>query len=316
MIFQKQIEKIYKAQLFCRYDDNGTVKYFSYEDFHGMHADAYTIPSSHGHTLKGYFYSYDGCKAERLIIFEHGLGGGHRSYMKEIERLCAAGYRVFSYDHTGCMESGGAGAGGFAQSLCDLDDCLKALVADARIDTSDISVMGHSWGGMSTLNITALHPHVKRLVVLSGPVSAKRMIAQNFSGLLSPYQAPILKLEEKSNPAYVNFDAVETLKATKARALLIYSDNDAIVQKKHHYDTLFAALNGKENIEFLLERGKGHNPNYTHAAVAYLAQLAKAMKHPPKTNAEKEAFRNSFDWNNMTEQDEAVWARILAFLAQ
>lgn len=83
--------------------------------------------------------------------------------MKEIERLCRAGYAVLSYDHTGCMESGGTSPKGLAQSLCDLNDCIKAIKADTRFLGIDISVVGHSWGAFSTLNITSLHPEISHI---------------------------------------------------------------------------------------------------------------------------------------------------------
>ncbi len=316
MIFHKQIEAAYRARLFARCDDTGLVHYFSHQDFPGMHAEAYTFASFHGHELQGYFYSYDGYDPHRLVVFEHGFGGGHRSYMKEIERLCAAGYRVFAYDHTGCMESGGEGAGGFAQSLCDLDDCLKTLKADPTVDTSDISVMGHSWGGYSTLNIAALHPDVRRIVVLAGPVSVSLMIEQNFAGILKGYRRHILSLETGENPMYARYDATITLRNSDVRALLIYSDNDAFVRKDLHYDALYTALAGRENVELLLESQKGHNPNYTADAVAYLGELSEKVKKAAKlkTPEERAAFRDSFDWDRMTAQDERVWEKILAFL--
>ena len=315
MIFRKKIEDAYKAQLFSIYDDTGIVTYFSHRDFDGLQAEPYTFSSSHGHTLQGYFYSYADCDKERLVIFEHGLGGGHRSYMKEIEKLCSKGYRVFSYDHTGCMESGGENSGGFSQSLCDLDDCLKALKADNNINTCDISVIGHSWGGFSTLNISALHQDVKKIVVLCGPVSIKRMTEQNFHGILRGYQKHILKLEHDSNPHYADYDGIETLKNSDTKALLIYSDNDSIIQRKFHYDALYSALQEKKNVKFLLTSNKGHNPNYTADAVQYLGTLASALKkNMPKTDEEKKSFRNSFDWHRMTAQDDNVWDRIFEFL--
>ncbi len=315
MIFQKKIEQAYRAWAFTRYDDKGLVKYFSHVDFEGMRAEPYTVPSSHGHILQGYFYSYEGYDPARLIIFEHGMGGGHRSYMKEIECLCAAGYRVFAYDHTGCMESGGESTGGFSQSLCDLDDCLKCLKADSDINTSDLSVVGHSWGGFAALNISALHADVKRIAVFCAPVSVKNMIDQFFRGLLKGYRKQLWRMEAESNPAYVNYNAVSTLQNTSAKVLLIYSENDRMVQKPWHYDVLHAGLADRENIEFWLMEGKGHNPNYTYDAVEYLSTLASALeKDPPKTDAEKQAFRNSFDWDRMTAQDPLVWHRILDFL--
>lgn len=83
-----------------------------------------------------------------------------------------------------------------------------------------------------------------------------------------------------------------------------------------HYDALSEALKDKENIELVLLHDKGHNPNYTSAAVSYLSELSEKLKKVKnlKTEQEKEQFKNSFDWNKMTEQDEEVWNQILEFL--
>ncbi len=316
MIFHKKIEELYKKQMFTRCDGNDLVKYFSHNDFPGLNQTEYSFVSSLGHPMKGYFYSYVNYNTQPLIIFEHGFGGGHLSYMQEIAKLCAAGFRVFTYDHTGCMTSGGTSTNGFAQSLHDLDDCLKALKKDVSIDTSNIAIMGHSWGGFSTLNISALHPDIKKIVVLSGFISVKEIIAQNFSGFLKGYQKYILAIEEKNNSEYVKYNAIETLKNSNVSALLIYSDNDHLVNRKIHYDALYQTLKNQDNIHFLLEIDKGHNPNYTQQAVKYLGTFGAALKKAKKlkTKEEKDNFQNSFDWYKMTEQDERVWEKIISFL--
>ncbi len=318
MIFHSIIENAYRKMLFSRCDDTGLAFYFSHKDFDGLMAEEYSFATPKGDTLRGAFYSYPHARRDRLLVFDHGFGGGHRSYMREIERLARAGYRVFAYDHTGCMTSSGESAGGFSQSPADLDACLTALKADPNVNTADLSVIGHSWGGFATLNSPALHPDIKRIVVLSGFVSVPAMIAQNFGGILSGYRKHIYALEAASNPDYVTLDAVKTLADSDTRALLIYSDNDPLVKKEVHYDALYAALSEKDNVEFLLTKGKGHNPNYTHDAVSCLAVLAKETKKKRKklkTPEDREAFRRSFDWYRMTEQDEAVFEKILAFLA-
>ncbi len=317
MIFHRAIEGLYRAQMFARCDGNGLAHYFSHEDFEGLAAEPYTFRTSQKNALKGYFYGYEGCDRDRLVIFEHGFGGGHRSYMKEIERLCRAGHRVFAYDQTGCMESEGRGAGGFAQAIRDLDDCLDALKSDESVNTSDISVIGHSRGGLATMNALAFHPDVKRIVVLSGPISTEAMVGQLFSGAMGGYRKHIMAVEREANPEYVDCNAVRALENSKVKALLIYSDNDPLVHKSVHFDALQAGLAGKDNIELMLVSGKGHNPNYTHDAVAYLGELAEATKRAEKrlkTDAERESFKNSFDWHRMTAQDDAIWARITEFL--
>lgn len=319
MIFQKQIEKIYRSTLYGRCDDNGTAFYFSAQDFEGLEAQPYTFVSSAGAKMKGYFYSYADRIKNRIVVFDHGYGGGHRSYMKEIEKLCRHGYLVFAYDHTGCMESEGESTNGFAQSLCDLNDCINALKADKNVDTTDISVMGHSWGAFSCLNITSFHPDITHVIAISGFVSVKKMVEQNFSGLLKGYRAHIYGIEEKANPRFVNCDAAETLSKTNSGVLLIYSDNDKMVKKDIHFDALKNALADKNNITLMLVGNKGHNPNYTENAVKLLGEYGRAKGKAIKkkrlhTEEDKKAFISSFDWDKMTEQDENIWAKIFETL--
>ena len=307
---------MYKGMIHTRCDDTETVFYFSPNDYPGLKVEAHHFVAAAGHTLCGWFYEYDHAMPQRLVVFDHGFGGGHLAYMTEIERLCRHGYKVFAYDHTGCMKSGGETPNGLAQSLCDLNDCIAMLKADERFLNTQISVVGHSWGAFSTLNITALHPDITHIVAMSGFVSVEEMIKTFFSGLLRGYRKAILKLERESNPEFVSFDAVETLSKSKVRALLIYSENDQMCRRAH-YDILKAGLADRENVTFMLLKNKGHNPNYTEEAVKLLGDFGKARAKLIKkkaTKEEKERFVASFDWNAMTAQDEAVWQKIFEHL--
>ena len=319
MIFEKAIVGAFKDRMYKRCDDEGLAYYFSAKDFDGLFKIPYPFTSSLGHKLQGYLYSYENSIPGRLIVFDHGFGGGHESYMKEIEMLCRHGYRVLAYDHTGCMESEGEHTRGMAQSLHDLDDCIKAVKSDPALSSLDISVMGHSWGGFSTLNIAALHKDISHVVVLSGFVSVEKIIEANFPGLLKGYRKAVMALERETNPDYMQYDATKTLADFGGKALLIYSENDKLVNKSIHFNALYAALSKKENIKLILETNKGHNPNYTESAVALLgkyladhARLGKAKKL--ETEEQKAAFRASYDWNAMTEQDERVWADVFECL--
>ena len=321
VIFSKQIEKIYRSKMYNRCDDVGVDNYFSAEDFPGLRSQGFSFPANAGHTLQGWFYSYDKAIPGRLVVFDHGMGGGHRSYMREIERLARAGYLVFAYDHTGCMASGGENTNGFAQSLNDLDACLTALKKLSSIRERSISVVGHSWGAFAVMNIAALHPDVTHVVGMSGFVSVKAMVDQNFSGILKGYRKQLYALERNANPDYVNYSAVKTLAKTDAEVLLIYSADDKMVHKAVHYDALHKALSGRENVQFLLVDGKGHNPNYTADAVKQLAAYTETLTRKLKklelgTVEERKAFLKTFDWHRMTEQDEAVWKVILQTLAK
>lgn len=316
MLFDRAIEKMYRANLFARQDNPNGIFYFSPADFPGLQFHPYSFPARAGHTLQGYFYHYENPIPGRLVIFDHGMGNGHRAYMREIEKLAAAGYLVFSYDHTGCMESGGEHTNGFSQSLNDLDACITALKAEPVLSGRRFSVMGHSWGGFSTMNIAALHPEIDRVVSMSGFVSVAHIVNQTFGGLLKLYRKSILDLEYRANPDFVDFNAVESLKKARAKVLLIYSADDSVVNKGVHYDTLYENLRNRPNIRFLLVDGKDHSPNYTTDAAAYKTKFFNAFNEALKkkqlaTPEQQAEFMARYDWHRMTAQDPEVWAAIL-----
>jgi len=317
-MFAKMIEKAFRKSVYTRADDNGSIFYFSSDDFENLQKKEYSVKSCKGHTLKGYFYFYDSFKPGRLVIFEHGMGSGHRGYMKEIELLCREGYLVYSYDHTGCMESGGESTGGFLHSLIDLNDVVNALENDESYKNLSISVVGHSWGGFSALNISALHPDVKHSVGIAGFSSVERIINQFFSGVLSFAGKRILRNVVAENPDFAKYDTHETLRKTNAKVLYIMSEDDPTVSCGIHFTPAETAIK-RENIKFLKVTGKRHNPNYTEDAVkykdAFFADYTAAVKKKQLiTDEQKSVFKSKYDWNRMTEQDMSVWKVIFDFL--
>ena len=105
MIFEKQVVNTFKNMMHSRCDDVGTAYYFSSDDFPGLHKEAYPFVSSMGHKLQGYIYNYDNPIPGRIVVFEHGFFGGHRSYMKEIEKLCKAVLLCVFWGSTPAMRS-------------------------------------------------------------------------------------------------------------------------------------------------------------------------------------------------------------------
>ena len=318
MLFEKKVVDMVLGQLLTRQDNPHGIFYFEPQDFPGLHAKAHGFKSHKGHDLKGYFYCYEGADPEKLVVFDHGMGNGHRAYMREIETLCRAGFLVYSYDHTGCMASGGAHIGGFSQSLADLDDCIKHLKREPLMAGREISVVGHSWGGFSTMNIGAIHPEVKKIVSMSGFVSVERIVKQTL-GPLKPYAPAIVRAEQLENPRHSRFNGLESLEKTKAKVLLIYSEDDKTVLKKEHYDPLYIKFCDSDRVKFLLLNGKNHNPTYESESVIYkddfFAKFQKALKKGQLVTAESQKdFFGKFDWWFMTKQDMAVWNQITDFL--
>ena len=269
--------------------------------------------------MQGYFYSYDNPLPKRLVFFDHGMGSGHRGYMHEIELLAKHGYLVFSYDHTGCMESGGETTGGFTQSLVDLDDAINAVEADPRFEGYDISVVGHSWGGFSTLNITALHPEISHAVAFSGFISLDAILKQYLAGPLALFRGKICASEREAYPKYSDANAVESLKKSNSKVLSIHSKDDKTVRPSLNFDVMRKELKDKPNIRFVEVDGKGHNPSYTENAVKLLSDYKSRLKKAGaagklKTEEQREKFVSQFDWKGMTEQDMNIWNMVFEHL--
>ena len=318
MLFQL-IEKVYRNAVYSRTDADGSIFYFSAADFDGLKQDPFVFMSSQDHKLQGYFYHYDNYVPGRIIMFEHGMGTGHRAYMKEIERIARQGYLVFTYDHTGCTESGGESNGGFVHSLIDLNDAINALQKDEKYRDMDISVVGHSWGGFSSLNIAAFHPEVSHIVAMAGFVSVELILKQFFGGLLSGARKKIYEKEKITYPEYIESNAVSALRNTTAKVLVIHSKDDKTVSYVNHFEVMQRALKEKENITFLTVEGKNHNPNYTKEAVVYkdafFADYQKMRKKKLlQTEEQKKTFLAKYDWHKMTEQDENIWEEIFKAL--
>ena len=318
------VEKLYKKIVFSRHDRDDAVFYFTAGDFHELKADPYIFKNKLGNTLSGAFYYYDGYVADRLVIFDHGMGIGHYAYMKEIEMLCRGGFRVFSYDHTGCTLSEGDGIRGLSGSLADLDECIWALKKDGLLDGIKYSVVGHSWGGFAAMNIGKFHPDIHSIVAISGFISLKDMQKEAIRGFAGLFRCVAFKCEKNANADYADANAISCLSETRIPSLIIHSLDDNTVSAKRHFLKLKAAIealpeNDRPPVSFVSMNGKKHNPNYTEDAVEYRDRFLRAFAKSKKqgklqTKEENDAFRNSFDWERMTAQDESVWKIIYGHL--
>lgn len=319
MIFEKKILDIYKKTLLFRRDPNGSIYYFDKSDFDGLVCEDLSFTGDKGQRLAAHIYYRGEKRYDRLIVFEHGMGCGHRAYMREINEITERGYTVFTYDHTGTLDSEGESIGGFSQSLADLDRAIGFVRSLDEYKDARIAVIGHSWGGFSTMNIPALHPDITHVVALSGFISPKAIQEQALSGLLRFYRKAVYQTEIDAFPDYYAFDGRTSLKGAKTRAMIIHSKDDATCKFDHHFAKLEEALSECENVELLALDGKRHNPNYSAQAVKLLSEFqsslrAKNKKKELTTPEAKAAFVASFDWWKMTEQDKELWDRIFAFI--
>ena len=318
MLFKKILLKKYKSVLFSRKDPDTAVKQFDYSEFTGLKREEIPLESEHG-KINAQVYFYDGYDTGRLVIFEHGMGAGHRAYMREIEKICSLGFKVFAYDHIGTGFSGGEYVRGLSGSLCDLDFVIGEIKKIEQFKGLSLDLIGHSWGGFSSMSISQFHPEIEHIVALSGFISVYDMIKQITPGLLRGLVDSIYAYEKTVNPKYATINALDVLENTKSKILIIHSKDDKTVNYDLHFSRLFDKFNSKPNITFVSLENKNHNPTYTASAVkykeAFFASLKKYKKSRfPKNEETDTKFKNSFDFYKITEQDDEVYGIILDFL--
>lgn len=313
----------YKKHFLHRNDPKNYCRYFTEKDFPGLMTSPITFRSGENQ-LYGNYYFYENYREDTLVIFCHGLGGGHFSYMKEIEILCRMGYRVLAYDNTGCVKSEGESIRALTQSLSDLVAAYNTLKENGTWDSyQHIYVVGHSWGGFAAGHIAGFADGIEKAVVLSGFASIRRVL----SGYLNEKNpatrillSRVMAYEKKINSHYALSEMTEIIKKTKTKYLLTQSTDDMTVN--YEKNTGFIKETLPENAaRFLIYENRFHNPNYTEDAVHYMQETfgtfnQAVRKKKIRTEAEKKEWFKDKDWDRMTRQDMDFWKQVEEFLKE
>ncbi|MRD46792.1 alpha/beta fold hydrolase [Caenimonas koreensis DSM 17982] len=92
----------------------------------------------------------------------HGIGGGHLAFAPQVETLASSGYRAVAWDMPGYGHSAPIEPytfKGLAQSCITLIEALQC---------GDVTLIGHSMGGMVAQEVMARRPELVNKLVLSG----------------------------------------------------------------------------------------------------------------------------------------------------
>lgn len=109
----------------------------------------------------------EGGSSDPLVVFEAALGAAAGSWVT-VQRLVAAHSRTLSYDRAGY---GGSDPDPTDRTLTRIADDLRALL-DARGETAQVLLVGHSWGGPILRTFAARHPErVAGLVFVDATVA-------------------------------------------------------------------------------------------------------------------------------------------------
>lgn len=304
------ITYFYKKKLVCRYDKQVGIPYYSHLDFSGLNQDKASFTNSKGIEITYFYYYYPNFKNDKIILFCHGIGPGHTAYLKEIEWLAKAGYKVLTLDYTGCGESKGKMLGSLYNPTQDVLDLLNHINLDSKI-----IVVGHSLGGFTALNVVANLIKCYKAVIMSGflsvPLLLKCIIKNKF------FRNSILRYECHFENQFTEDGIFNFLNNTKKELLFIQSTDDNIVPYEASLKPVEEVDN--KNIKTLKVYGKKHNPNYSLEAVEYMEETFKVYHSKLKgkmikTDEEKINFFKNVSLDKLTEQDPKIIREIINFI--
>lgn len=214
------------------YPDPKTTPMWFYDHYEKDYPRQEVSFKSGENTLKGFLYGMDGNKG--LIVFAHGIGGGHEYYLGLITCLIDRGWSVFAYDCTGSGYSEGENSKGLAQSVIDLDKALDFAENDSRIKDMDKYLLGHSWGGYAVAAVLNFEHDIRASVSISGYYTPFAELAEacgDSYGKAGILLYPLVWLYNKAEFGKdSSWSAVDGINRSGIPVLVIHGENDEIIK--------------------------------------------------------------------------------------
>ena len=263
---------------------------YRYSDYENEYPRRQVSFQSGENTLYGYVYGEENEKG--LVVFSHGIGGGHEGYLKEILWFVDQGYSVFAFDNTGSCESEGEGTTGLSQSALDLNAALCFVENDAKLCDRDIFLCGHSWGGFAVTAVLNFDHDIVASASIAGYAKPLEMIMEFAGNIMDEKMAafahPFIRLYNwRTFGKYAELSAVDGINKNNVPVLIIHGNMDETISYDH------ASIIAKKdeitnpNVQYLTlsEAGcNGHNTIfYSKDASIYRARLNEAYNELKET---------------------------------
>lgn len=126
---------------------------------------------SEGRSLKGKFYQGATTGPALTLILLHGFPGNPQDVLGLGQKLATAGINVLTFNYSGTHKSEGKFT--MSNTLTDIQAAYDFLhqsdiVQRFHVDTSQVVIGGHSYGGGMALTYTSRHPEIRRVISIAG----------------------------------------------------------------------------------------------------------------------------------------------------
>ncbi len=293
------------------------LKYFTHEDFPGLGAAPIEFKSDKGQTLKGALYLKAGVKQPlALVIFSHGFGGGHRSYMTEINTLAQNGFAVLAYDNTGTFTSQGKSLGGFYQGAKDLAAAIEFVNGSPKLNGLKKILMGHSWGGYSVCQNLVNPDGISGAVAFSPPESGYKVVCAAL-GFKADFLEPLFKAVFALTEGKISLrKCSDVLSKTTVPTLILHGDCDTTVPPSAS-PVMVPAVQANSCVTAVMYEGRGHNVYQTAESEEYLENVfagIQALKKIKNPSREEIDFCYDIDYELITREDPVIMQNVVNFI--
>lgn len=203
---------------------------------------------------------------QKTILFLHGNGGNVGSNLEQAKIFHQLNLNVLLIDYRGYGRSQGREFPHEQQAYEDARVALDYLIADRRLELTEIVVFGHSLGGAIAIELARHNPQLAGLIVQSSFTSMQAMVDRD--GIYNKWFPVNLLLHQR-------FDSLAKLPELKLPILFTHGSQDERISDQMSRE-LYAAAN--EPKVFYLIPEAGHNNIAKVGGSAYQAELARFLE--------------------------------------
>lgn len=255
-------KKIYPT----RGDGSISIKYALPSDYPFLEVHKSYFLNNKKARLSIYEYKLKNNDPKGLVLFIHGIGGGHFYSLQLINYLCEQGYMVLAYDQYASGTSEGKRIESMSQGAIDVKYAVRYIEEHYKMP---FYVMGHSWGGFCASQALRYSKNITKCISIAGLDSEASMTSgPKFFASIATLFVKICGFTKYGR--YALYSQYGAFKKTTAKVLYLQGKEDLVVSPIKTGYKYQKKLKNHDNIKVVMLPEKGHSP-----IVTYESQLAQ-----------------------------------------
>ena len=243
-----------------RGDGSISIKYAKPSDYPNLDVKKSYFLNNKKARLSVYEYKLKNSKPIGLVLFIHGIGGGHFYSLQLINYLCERGLMVVAYDQYASGTSEGKKIESMTQGAIDVKYAVKYIEANYDLP---FYVMGHSWGGFCAAQSLRCSKKILKCVSIAGLDSESSMTSgPKFFAFVASLFVKICGFTKYGK--YSFYSQGGAFKKTNAKVLYLQGKQDLIVHPNKAGYKYQKMLKNKKNVQIVMLDKKGHSPIVTY----------------------------------------------------